>query len=472
MMIALSRLSPTMLTAYPQSPAMVRIAILVSVVFLFVVTAGGALPLRRDSSPTNVRDEVLVALDDARWAAREFGESLRGIVIDVIPEIRTVRLGLVGGENVDAAIARIGHLPGVEHVEPNLLVRDAGPVTNDTFYGGQADYLEQIDAPAAWSITTGDASVVVAVLDSGVDATHPDLAGKIWTNPLEVAANGIDDDNNGCVDDVNGCNFVTAATRDPSCATPVASSITDDNGHGTFVAGIIGAAANNGTGISGAAPGVTVMPVKILDCVGGGSAADAAKGLLYAAKTGARVANISFTGNGESATLANAIHEAHNRYGMIIVAASGNHGTKGVTFPARLPEAIAVGSSGTAESADRRSPFSDWGPEVDVVAPGLNILSTVPLELCGAHWHCLNGEPYANASGTSFAAPLVSALAALIVSKNPNLNPETVRWMILRSADALPDGDTPGWDGAGRIRMVNALEMRRYQIGAPGSIRE
>ncbi|MGE3982988.1 MAG: S8 family serine peptidase [Dehalococcoidia bacterium] len=451
---------------------MLKVAILVSVLVFGVLAAGSALSSRRDSAAPAVAGEVLVALDEASWAGQDLGHGLGGIVLDLIPEIRTVRLGLIGGEGVEAAIVRIGRLPGVQHVEPNLLLRDAGPVTDDTFYGGQASYLDLIDAPAAWSITTGDASVVVAVLDSGVDTMHPDLAGKIWTNPGEVAGNGIDDDDNGCIDDVSGCNFVTVATKDPSCADRIAGSVADDNGHGTFVAGIIGAVANNGTGITGAAPAVTVLPVKILDCLGGGSAADAAKGLLYAAKAGARVANISFTGNGESATLSSAIREAHDRYGMIIVAASGNDGTKGVTFPARLPEAISVGSSGTAESADARSPFSDWGPEVDVVAPGRNIVSTVPLQFCGEHWHCLNGEPYANASGTSFAAPLVSSLAALIVSKNPNLNPETVRWMILRSADALPDGDTPGWDGAGRIRMLNALEMRRYQIGAPGSIRE
>ena len=90
--------------------------------------------------------------------------------------------------------------------------------------------------------------------------------------------------------------------------------------------------------------------------------------------------------------------------------------------------------------------------------------------MCGEHWHCLNEQPYANASGTSFAAPLVSSLAALIVSRYPNLSPETVRWMIIRSASALPDGDTPGWDGAGRIRMRAALDLPRYQIGAPGTV--
>jgi subtilisin family serine protease len=451
---------------------MVKLAILVPVLSLLFLILTGPYTARPHLATDAASGEVLVALDAASWDRGSFGPRLDGRVVDLLPEIQTVRLELVRGEGVDTAVGRIGRLPGVVHVEPNLRLQDAGPVFDDTFYGAQDAYLELIDAPAAWSITQGDAAVVVAVLDSGIDKTHPDLSGKIWTNPLEVPGNGLDDDENGCVDDVNGCNFVTPLTGDPSCPAPQANVVTDDNGHGTFVAGIIGAVANNTAGVSGAAPGVTVMPVKILDCLGGGSAADAAKGLLYAAKAGARVANISFSGNGESATLSAAIHEAHDRYGMIIVAASGNDGTEGVTFPARLPEAIAVGSSGAPAGPNLRSSFSDWGPEVDVVAPGLDIVSTVPLELCegrdAVHWHCLNGEPYANASGTSFAAPLVSSLAALIVSKNPNLNPETVRWMILRAATNLPDGDTPGWDGAGRIRMRAALELQRYQIGSPG----
>ncbi|MGE0058810.1 MAG: peptidase S8, partial [Dehalococcoidia bacterium] len=154
---------------------MLKVAILVSVLVFGVLAAGSALSSRRDSAAPAVAGEVLVALDEASWAGQDLGHGLGGIVLDLIPEIRTVRLGLVGGEGVEAAIVRIGRLPGVEHVEPNLLLRDAGPVTDDTFYGGQASYLDLIDAPAAWSITTGDASVVVAVLDSGVDTTHPDL---------------------------------------------------------------------------------------------------------------------------------------------------------------------------------------------------------------------------------------------------------------------------------------------------------
>jgi thermitase len=210
------------------------------------------------------------------------------------------------------------------------------------------------------------------------------------------------------------------------------------------------------------------VPVKILDCHGGGTAADAAQGILYAARIGARVANISFGADGESLTLSNAVNEAYDRYGMTIIAATGNEGSNRVTFPARLSKIIAVGSSGTPSDADARSPFSDWGPQVSFVTPGLNIVSTVPTEFCNNGWLCVAGEPYAVSSGTSFAAPLASALAALLISQTPNLNPEAVRQIIMSTAEPLPDRGEPNWAGAGRIRMRDALGVPRYYLGAPG----
>jgi subtilisin family serine protease len=249
--------------------------------------------------------------------------------------------------------------------------------------------------------------------------------------------------------------------------------VADDNGHGTFVSGIIAARGHNNIGGIGAAPGVTILPVKILDCLGGGTAGDAAAGLLYAAKAGARVANLSFGADGQSRTLANAIHEVTSKYGMLVVAATGNDGKTSVTFPADLPEVLAVGSSGTPADAGARSTFSSWGPQVGVVAPGQNIISTVPKRFCGITWFCVKqDQPYALASGTSFAAPLVSALAALIDSKTPGLSPAQVREIIRKTAQALPDGTTPGWAGAGRVRMRSAVEQKRYILGAAGLGRE
>src|SRR5439155_15073794 len=191
--------------------------------------------------------------------------------------------------------------------------------------------------------------------------------------------------------------------------------------------------------------------------------------LLYAARSGARVANISFGAESESRTLANAVHEVTAKYGMLVIAATGNEGKATVTFPATLADVLAVGSSGTPADANARSTFSSWGPEVTVVAPGQNIISTVPKQFCGHGWQCVgNDMPYALASGTSFAAPLVSALAALIDSRYPNLSPEGVRQIITSTAAPLPEGATPRWAGAGRVRMRAALAVRRYSLGVPG----
>jgi serine protease len=416
---------------------------------------------------------ILIGLtDQARSLPDDVLAQRLGVeVVRRLPELGVVVARTKGGEDVRAAWARIHDLPWVDYAEPDHLLK-ADYVPNDSLFSGQSAYLNQIDAPAAWDVERGSDSLVVAVLDSGIDSEHEDLAGKLWTNILEVPGNGIDDDHNGCVDDVHGCGLVGPDEADPSCNAQANAGIRDDNGHGTFVAGIIAATADNGIGISGVAPGVKVMAVKILDCLGGGTASDAAAGLLYAARMGARVANLSFGANGESITLANAIREAHDRFGMVIVTATGNEGEAKVTFPANLPETIAVASSGAAGDANARSPFSDWGPEVSVAAPGLNIISTVPANLCNVNWLCVQNGPYALASGTSFAAPLVSGLAALVMSHTPNLSPDQVAAIIRSTAQPLPDGSTPNWDGAGRIRMRAALDQPRYYLGTAGNSKQ
>lgn len=455
---------------------MLRLLPAVLLVALLVLLAGRSERRLHSANPDLLSPaapgEVLVSLapaaaklSDAMIEAR-----LGARVAGSIPGLGVVRLTL-DGETTAQAVARMSGLPWVHYVEPNHLYA-ASFVPNDSLFSGQTGYLNAVDAVSAWDIERGLESVAVAVLDSGIDEEHEDLAEKLWTNIHEVPGNGIDDDRNGCVDDVHGCSLVTSENADPSCNMQPGAGMRDDNGHGTFVAGIIGARADNAIGISGAAPGVKIMAVKILDCLGGGTAADAAKGLLYAARMGARVANLSFGADGESQTLANAIREAHDRYGVVVVTATGNEGRSTVSFPARLPETIAVASSGRPENPDLRSPFSDWGPQVTIAAPGLNIISTVPLAFCNVTWLCVQNGPYALASGTSFAAPLVSALSALIISHTPNLSPEAVRQIMTSTADDLPDGLTANWDGAGRIKMRAALSVPRYYLGAPGIARE
>jgi len=414
--------------------------------------------------------ELLLHVDPA------VGALAQRIMIDVggqeearLDELGVVRLRLREGLSLEKALDLYSRLPGVDYAEPNYRLK-AQFVPNDPFYAAQRWYYNLTEAPQAWDLDQGNPSVIVAVLDSGVDTTHPDLRDHIWRNPGEGVPNGIDDDKNGCVDDVQGCNFVQPADADPSCGPqPISPSnqVADDSGHGTFVAGIIGAIGNNSIGVIGGAPGVTLLPVKVLDCTGAGTTADAAAGVLYAAHMGAQVINLSFGGVDPSRTLQEAIVTATGTFGAVVVAASGNQGTLGVTYPARYPQVIAVGAS-DRNPPDARAPFSNWGPQVDVVAPGVDLVSTVPQALCGGHWSCPLGQPYSAASGTSFASAQVAALAALIRSHSPALSTNEIRFLIRATALPLPDDTTPGWAGAGRIRMRRALEAILFQIGAPG----
>jgi subtilisin family serine protease len=386
-----------------------------------------------------------------------------------LEELGVIRLRLREGLSLEKALELYSRLPGVDYAEPNYRLK-AEFIPNDPFYAAQRWYYNLTEAPQAWDMERGEPSVIVAVLDSGVDVTHPDLRDHIWRNPGEGVPNGIDEDGNGCVDDVHGCNFVQPEDADPSCGpqpTSPSNQVTDDSGHGTFVAGIIGATGNNGMGVIGGAHGTTLLPVKVLDCTGTGTTADAAAGILYAARMGAQVINLSFGGAEPSRTLLEAVVTATGTYGAVVVAASGNQGTQGVTYPARYPEVIAVGAS-DRNSPDVRAPFSNWGLEVDVVAPGVDLVSTVPQALCDGRWFCPGGQPYSVASGTSFAAAQVAALAALIRSHSPALTTNEVQFVIRATALSLSDDATPGWAGAGRIRMRRALDTILFRIGASG----
>jgi endonuclease YncB( thermonuclease family) len=272
-------------------------------------------------------------------------------------------------------------------------------------------------------------------------------------NPGEIDNNGIDDDGNGCVDDLNGCAFVTNSL--PGCQNVTNGFISDDIGHGTFVAGII-AAANNGVGMVGVAPNVRIMPIKVLDCFGSGDSEAVARGIAYAARQGARVINVSLGGLTESEVVHQAVIAAARDYRAVVVAAAGNSGGPPVSFPARLPEVLAVGATSSNPAA--RASFSSYGPEVDVVATGEGVVGTVPPARCFFILPCYGSEPYGAGAGTSFSTPLVSGLAALMLSVDPNLTPEQIINQIKSTATPLPPGATPGWAGAGRINMQAAVK--------------
>jgi hypothetical protein len=349
------------------------------------------------------------------------------------------------------AIAQLAMITGVRYAEPigRVTVADT---PSDPLYSRQNSYLYPISAPQAWDIEKGSPGIVVAVIDTGVDVRHPDLQANIWTNPGEVPNNGADDDGNGCVDDVNGCSFVSDSS--PGCQNVTNGFVHDDIGHGTFVSGVI-AAAGNGIGIVGVARGVHIMPVKVLDCYGAGDSVATARGILYAVHNGARVINLSLGGLQDAQVLRDAVAQATGA-GVLVVAATGNDGTLGVAFPARIAEALAVGAM--APSADRRASFSSYGTEVDVVAVGEDVIGTLPQSRCYAFLPCIGADPYATGSGTSFSTPQVAGLAALMLSMKPSLSPAQLTTMIKSTATPMQDGNTPGWAGAGRINMLAALK--------------
>lgn len=325
----------------------------------------------------------------------------------------------------------------VQWIEPNGFVHAADEVTpNDDFFQSQQWALRKIGLPAAWSLVRGMAAPL-AIIDSGIDLDHRDLASRIWQNPGEVAGNGLDDDGNGFVDDVAGWDFVD---DDPVPDDPYY--------HGTHVAGIAGAATNNGQGIAGVTWETPLMAIRVLDEYGDGRWDDVSAAIIYAANNGARVLNLSLGGGFPSLTMTAAILYARER-GCLVVAAAGNSGGS-VLFPARLSEVIGVGAT---DENDAVWPNSNRGPELDLVAPGVEILSSVP------------GNRYIEVSGTSMAAPHVSGVAALLWDRSPTLTADEVTSLLLQTAVDLPPAgrdDVTGWGRLDAGRAIRAALPYRY----------
>ncbi|MGH9867392.1 MAG: S8 family serine peptidase [Candidatus Polarisedimenticolia bacterium] len=332
---------------------------------------------------------------------------------------------LDGGESVEEAVARLRDDPRVAWVEPNYIVRiDTAPgdprypelwgLNNTGQDGGEPG--ADIDAERAWDITTGSRAVRVAVIDTGVDYEHPDLSANIWTNPGEVPGNGLDDDGNGFMDDVHGYDF---ANDDPDPR--------DDHGHGSHVAGTIGAVGNNGIGVAGVCWQVSLVPVKFLSSAGTGTTDDAIAAVEYATVLGVDVMNNSWGGGFFSEALAEAIQEASDA-GILFVAAAGNTAEDADVFPHYpasydLPNVVSVAAS---DHLDDLAFFSNYGAtSVDLAAPGLFILST---------WR----GGYERLSGTSMAAPHVSGVAALIRAAAPGATLATVRSRLMEMAEPVP----------------------------------
>jgi Ca2+-binding RTX toxin-like protein len=309
--------------------------------------------------------------------------------------------------------------------------------------GGTPD--ADIDVPEAWDIQTGSKNVVLAVIDTGVDYNHQDLAANMWTNSGEIAGNGIDDDRNGYIDDDRGYDFINR-DNDPM----------DDKGHGSHVAGTIGAAGNNNIGVVGVSPNVSIMPLKFLG-LNGGSISDAVRAINYAKNNGAKVINASFGGGGFSQAMFNAIGDANNN-GVLFIAAAGNESSNNdstPSYPANydLPNVISVAAT---NYVDQLSRFSNYGNnKVDLGAPGgtaavfpydqRDILSTFP------------NNQYGWLPGTSMAAPHVAGAAALLLAQNPSLTVTQLKDILMKTTDPLTSLNGKTVSG-GRLNVWKALE--------------
>ncbi len=361
--------------------------------------------------------------------------------------------------------------PAVEFVEPNGMMYPA--VTPDDPQYSEQYHLPLIRAPEAWAVTTGSPEIVIAVIDTGVDTDHPDLERNIFVNSGEIPDNGVDDDENGFVDDVHGWDFQND-TNNPN-PEPDGVDNNDDGtpdeqvNHGTLVAGLAAAVGNDGFGTAGVAWNVKILPIQVFPDDGGASVSQVIEGIEYATMMGADVINLSIGGNYYESFTA-PIAQAYEQ-GAVVVTAAGNGGQELGDSETTWESPVCndgpnlgvdnhVVGVGSTDANDIRASFSNfdgstWGTFVDCVAPGEALFGTGYYE---------PGFPafstyFDTNSGTSFSVPLVSGLAALVLSQNPGMSPAQVIDAIKSGADDI-DAINPGFAGmlgAGRINAARSL---------------
>jgi subtilisin family serine protease len=387
---------------------------------------------------------------------------------------QVLRLQLPDGLSTKDALAKLADDPRVEYAVPNEIIyldevtddgqpaQGQGGVDGRPPDGRKPDDLDtklwglhnngqdggtvdaDIDAPEAWLKTTGSNDVVVAVIDTGVDYNHPDLKDNIWTNPGEIPGDGIDNDGNGVIDDIHGYNAF-ADNGDPM----------DGHSHGTHCSGTIAGQGNNGQGVAGVAWDAKIMGVKIFADNGSTTSDAILRGILYAAKNGARITSNSWGGGGAN----QAIKEAFEKSTAFHVMAAGNDG-RDVDRRENYPSGYEMSNSISVAATDRNdklASFSNYGvKEVDLGAPGVQTYSTIP-----------NGR-YGFKSGTSMATPHVSGAAVMMVAHNPGITNEELKAGLMNGGDKIASlrGKTVS---GGRLNIANSLENDKI---APGEIRD
>gem|GEM_PF-6261662 len=363
--------------------------------------------------------------------------------LDGIPRLNVARVPLPAGRRTMAAVQTWSQDPRVAWVQPNhwryALAGEVVP--NDVYYRPERNqrryqqwYLPKINANYAWSLSRGSNSIIIAVIDSGIDLNHPDLRENLMPG----------------VTIVNQDNY-----------NPPANGM-DDNGHGTHVAGLIAAVSNNGRGICGTAWSARLLPVKVLNNNGEGTDRDIIEGILYAVDAGARIINLSLGAAGEAPPgLQEAVNYAHDR-NCIVIAASGNSGDNSLFYPASLNFVLSVAAT---DPFDRRAPYSTFNAQVDLAAPGglatdkeTGILSTfwdsssvIADQMTGSE-----AGQYAISIGTSMSAGIVSGAAGVVAAHRPDLNGEGIANLLVNTASHA--GVSNQETGSGVIDLLNALQ--------------
>ncbi|MSQ14445.1 MAG: hypothetical protein EXR50_01085 [Dehalococcoidia bacterium] len=468
------------------------------------------MPTSGQSPEKQVSDEVVVRFrDQTSENDKSFvGSSNKMYMYSEDGASGVIVLKLPVGQSVGQAIESLSQDPRVAWAEPNYWYHVAAQplalmTPNDLRYAEfQKKYLDLVNAEQGWSLQQGNDSVVIAVLDTGVACAHPDLAANIWQNPGEIAGNGVDDDRNDYIDDFNGSDFVGSetgsqnSTNSPGDSNPCvfagdpsAGNGRDDDGdgdpdgaayHGTAVAGIIAAVTNNSLGVAGICWRCKIMAVRVMNPEGSGRSSDLAKGILYAAKNGAKIINIS-GGGSYSQSVDDAIQQAYD-LGATIIASAGNDNSTPMAYPASSPRVVGVSATSLAKG---RASFSSWGSGsklTDIAAPGIGITSTVVCSVAQVNARigaCLSvsagGPAYALGllSGTSFSAPIVSGVAGLILSQNASLINTDLVNRLNSSASPLQNdpNDRPdagvNWAGAGMVDMAKAMGPSSVVIQTP-----
>lgn len=355
---------------------------------------------------------------------------------------RTYTLSFDKSADVRAIAREYARDPNVEYAHPNRLVHTTA-VPNDPMFAQQWAH-KVVNAAAAWDIQTGSPDAIIAIVDTGTDYNHQDLAANMWINEDEVPGNGIDDDNNGFVDDVRGWDFVGTDYNNPvEDNDPM-----DQNNHGTHTAGIAAAVADNGLGVAGMSRHSRIMPVKFLDADGVGDDVTGARAIRYAADNGARILSNSWGGQGESGVITDAVNYALAK-GCVVVAAAGNDGGDLVMWPGGVEGLISVGATEQQSGSEMRASYSNFGRWVDVSAPGTSVQST------------LRNDAYGAMTGTSMATPLVAGLCALVMAQHPDWSNKTIMGQVASTADGMalrePLYFGMGMLGTGRINAFSAL---------------